>query len=295
MPWTDGFIAVDWGTTNRRAYRIDGDGACLSSFEDGRGILSVERDQFAFAASEIRERLGDLPLLMAGMVGSTHGWVEAPYVPCPAGLDDLVQRLCWVESGRIAIVPGLSLCGEGQADVMRGEEVQVFGAIASGAIPESCFVGHPGTHNKWIRVAEGRITDFKTVMTGEMFAMLRQGGILAAMLAEPVALGAAFDDGARRGLQGARLTAELFSVRARVLLGSMEPTSASSYVSGLLIGADVGVGLELAGDSEPILMGDLDLTRLYGAAMTLAQVPARELEGEAAFLAGAIAIAGAIQ
>ena len=295
MSWTDGFIAVDWGTTNRRAYRIDGQGVCRSSFEDGRGILSVEANEFAAAAAELRARFGDLPLLMAGMVGSTRGWVEAPYVPCPAGLGDLVARLCWVEPGTIAIVPGLSVRGERHADVMRGEEVQLFGAIASGMIPGSCFVGHPGTHNKWITVADGRITGFKTVMTGEMFGMLRERGILADMLADPVALGSAFDEGAERGLQGAPLTADLFSVRARVLLGSMERASAASYVSGLLVGADIGVGLGLAGGSGAILMGDPDLTRLYQAVGSSAGMSVREIDGEAAFLAGAIAIARAIQ
>ena len=109
MRWADGFIAVDWGTTNRRAYRIDRSRACVDEFEDDCGVLSVAPGGFPAAAAEIRERLGDLPLLLAGMVGSTRGWVEAPYVPCPAGLDELADRLCWVEPGRTAIVPGLSI------------------------------------------------------------------------------------------------------------------------------------------------------------------------------------------
>ena len=294
MPWTDGFIAVDWGTTNRRAYRIDRDGACLSSFEDGRGVLSVGTDEFAAAAGDIRARLGDLPLLLAGMVGSTRGWVEAPYVPCPAGLDDLIRGLCWIEPGAIAIVPGLSIKDEDHADVMRGEEVQLLGAIESAMIPKRCFVGHPGTHNKWVRISDRRVADFRTVMTGEMFATLRRHGILADMLADPVVPGDAFDEGARRGLQGKLLTAELFSVRARVLLGSMNRASASSFVSGLLIGADVGVGLEMASQAEMILVGDPDLTRLYKRAAALGGMPAREIDGEAAFLAGAAALAKAI-
>ena len=41
MGWTDGYIAVDWGTTNRRAYLIDGTGKHADEFEDGKGILSV--------------------------------------------------------------------------------------------------------------------------------------------------------------------------------------------------------------------------------------------------------------
>src|SRR6187402_1274100 len=108
MRWPDGFIGVDWGTTNRRAYRIDGSGTCIDEFEDAKGVLAVGRDGFPEAVAEIRARLGDLPLLMAGMVGSNRGWVEAPYVPCPAGIEDLAANLVWPEERRTAIVPGVS-------------------------------------------------------------------------------------------------------------------------------------------------------------------------------------------
>ena len=173
MGWSNGFIAVDWGTTNRRAYRLDADGQCLEEFEDPKGVLAVAAGGFPAAAGEIRERLGDLPLLLAGMVGSTRGWVEAPYVPCPASLKDLAAHLCWIEPNRTAIVPGLSSTVGGDWDVMRGEEIQLFGAIASGLIPPTALVCHPGTHNKWIIVEHGKIGDFQTVMTGEMFSLLK--------------------------------------------------------------------------------------------------------------------------
>ena len=123
MRWSEGFITADWGTTNRRAYLIDGSGRCVEEFEDDKGILSVPREGFGAAVAEIRERLGDKPLLLAGMVGSNRGWVEAPYVSCPAGMDELAQSLIW-PGEREAIVPGVSYIGRGRADVMRGEEVQ---------------------------------------------------------------------------------------------------------------------------------------------------------------------------
>ena len=104
MRWADGFIAVDWGTTNRRAYLIDGSGQCTNEFEDRKGVLSVAAGAFPDAVSEIRQRLGDKPLLLAGMVGSNRGWKEARYVPCPAGLDDLAAALVWADE-REAIVP----------------------------------------------------------------------------------------------------------------------------------------------------------------------------------------------
>lgn len=291
MRWADGFIAVDWGTTNRRAYRIDPGGACVAEMEDDCGVLSIAAGGFPAAAADIRARLGDLPLLMAGMVGSTRGWIEAPYVPCPVGLDGLAARLCWVEPGRVAIVPGLSVQSAGHADVMRGEEVQMFGAVAAGLIPATAFVCHPGTHNKWVAVEDGRIASFRTVMTGEMFDSLRKRGILSELLGDEVTPGDAFRAGVNRGLNASALTAELFSVRARVLLGELPRGDAASFTSGLLIGADLGVGLGLSEGAEIIVMGRPELTRLYALGAAEAGHAAREVDGSTAFLAGAVALA----
>lgn len=133
--WAEGFIAVDWGTTNRRAYLIDDAGRNAAEFEDGKGILSVHRGEFENAIAEIRDKLGERPMLLAGMVGSNRGWVEAPYVPCPASGEDLSRALVRIGED-VAIVPGVSMA-DGRSDVMRGEEVQLIGAIASGQIPST--------------------------------------------------------------------------------------------------------------------------------------------------------------
>src|SRR3954447_7014701 len=133
MRWTDGIIAVDWGTTNCRAYRLDPSGKCIDQFEDSNGVLTVPAGGFPDAIAEIRHRLGDLPLLLAGMIGSNRGWVEAPYVPCPARIGELAGNLVWADE-RSAIVPGVSYVGQGRADVMRGEEVQLLGGVAAGLV-----------------------------------------------------------------------------------------------------------------------------------------------------------------
>ena len=295
MRWQDGFIAVDWGTTNRRAYRIDQKGECVVTVEDQLGVLSVSPGGFPAAVDDLRARLGDLPLLLAGMVGSTRGWIEAPYVACPAGVSDLAANLCWADPGRVAIVPGVSMLDLDHADVMRGEEVQMFGALAAGLVPDTCLICHPGTHNKWISLDHGRIIRFRTVMTGEMFNLLRGGGILADMLTDAVVRGDAFDAGLRRGLTSPALTAELFAVRARVLLGDLPATDAASFISGLLIGIDLSVGLKLAPASAIIVMGRPELTDLYAAGATAAGRPATEIDGATAFVAGALAIARTTQ
>ena len=287
MRWAEGFIAVDWGTTNRRAWRLDAGGRVVDEMADGQGILAVPKGAFPGAVAMLTARLGDLPLLLAGMIGSNRGWLEAPYVAAPAGLGDLAAGLRWVERGHIAIVPGVSFDAGGRADVMRGEEVQILGAAAAGLVAPDATICHPGTHNKWIRLERGRIAAFRTVMTGELFNLLKAHSILSDLLARPAEPGAAFAAGVRHGLAQVDLTAELFSVRARVLLGKADAEAASSYVSGLLIGADLRVGLGLAGDGEIVVMGRPDLTGLFAAALNEAKRTCREVEGEEAFLAGA--------
>jgi 2-dehydro-3-deoxygalactonokinase len=285
MRWADGFIAVDWGTTNRRAYSIDSDGKQQGEFDDGKGILSVPSGGFPAAIAEIRQRLGDKPLLLAGMVGSNRGWKEAPYVPCPAGLDELVAKLVWTGE-REAIVPGVSYIGDGRADVMRGEEVQVLGAAAAGLIDANALVCHPGTHNKWTSLHQGRIHDFRTVMTGELFSLLKEHSILSDMLGGAVEANDVFRGAAHHAIFNESLPAELFSIRASVLLGQMKKEDAASYASGLLIGTDVRIGLAVPTGAEVVVMGRPELTRLYAAALGQANRGVIELDGEQCFLAG---------
>jgi 2-dehydro-3-deoxygalactonokinase len=291
MGWADTFIAVDWGTTNRRAWRIEA-GLVAQEFEDERGVLSVAKPDFPAAVGQIRERLGDYPLLMAGMIGSSRGWVEAPYVPCPAGIDAVAKSLIWADPGRVAIVPGLSIADP--PDVMRGEEVQILGSVDAGLVPADALVCHPGTHNKWVKLAGGEVAGFRTVMTGEMFSLLKEHSILADMLTDDMAVDEAFMAGVARGLDGHALTAELFAVRAGVLLGTGRREDATDFTSGLLIGADIKTGLASDSSREIFVMGRPQLTRLYAAAIGQVGRTAIEIDGEAAFLAGIEAIAGRV-
>ena len=131
MSTSSAFLAVDWGTTNRRVFRFE-DGTVAHTERDDCGAASVT--DFASEVAAIRERSGDLPMLLAGMVGSTVGWRVVPYVAAPAGIDELVAGLDWIDD-RTAIVPGVSCSQNGRADVMRGEEVQLLGAVAGWMSP----------------------------------------------------------------------------------------------------------------------------------------------------------------
>jgi 2-dehydro-3-deoxygalactonokinase len=290
MRWADGFIAVDWGTTNRRAYLIDPSGKRTQEFEDSKGVLSIPDGGFPAAIAEVRDKLGDKPLLLAGMIGSNRGWKEAPYVPCPAGIGELAQKLVWAGE-REAIVPGVSYLGDGRADVMRGEEVQLLGAVASSLVESDALVCHPGTHNKWTVLHNARIQSFRTVMTGELFSLLKEHSILADLLQGKVDDNDVFRGAAHHAIFHESLPAGLFSIRAAVLLGRMKREDAASFASGLLIGTDVRIGLAVPTAAQVMVMGRPELTRLYVAALNEANREAVELDGEQCFLAGILEIA----
>ena len=277
------FLAADWGTTNRRVYALDAAGAVLATERDDRGILAVGRGGFAAEAAAIRSRFGDLPMLCAGMVGSVNGWVEAAYRPCPAGLDDLATALTWVEPGRTAIVPGVSFVGGNRADVMRGEEVQLLGAVAAGMAPADALLCQPGTHCKWARMESSRIVTFRTTLTGELFAHLKKHSLLADFMAGEVADGAAFRDGLAASA-GRTLLGDLFGARASVLTGQRDRADIAAYVSGLLIGSDMRE--QDAGGGIVHLLADPMLGGLYAAAIEMAGGEAVLLDSHAAFVAG---------
>lgn len=284
MTWRDGFIAVDWGTTNRRGYLLDNAGRVVDEFEDGLGLTSVPAGGFDAATSEIRARLGNRPMLLAGMVGSNRGWREVPYVACPAAAQEIANGILWLEPGRTGIVPGVCQT-QPEADVMRGEEVQVLGAVALGLIAADAPICHPGTHAKWIALEDGRIASFRTTMTGEMFSLLRKHSILADQLTGEAQAGAAFGAGVDEVLAGGDLLSGLFRIRARHVLDREEGEPAS-YASGLLIGSDVAAGLRSCGGGTVALVGRPDLCDLYAAALAKFGRPSTSIDGAEAFIAG---------
>lgn len=273
------FLAVDWGTTNRRVFVIE-DGRVTQTERDGRGVTAVT--DFAAEVADIRARFGDLPMLMAGMVGSNIGWQAAPYVAAPAGIDDLAAHLMRIDD-RTAIVPGVSCTSP--ADVMRGEEVQLLGAVAAGMAPRDALLVQPGTHCKWVEMVDGRIAGFRTAMTGELFALLRTHGLLSAQLGADVHLGPAFLAGVEEGRRR-DLAASLFGIRSAKMLGQRDDADAASFASGLLIGSDVAARLEKAGHDVVHILADPQLGALYAAAIQSHGRTAHFIDSHAAFVAG---------
>lgn len=277
------FLAIDWGTTNRRIYLIEG-GGVLHTERDGCGVAS--RPDFAAEVEAVRARFGHHKILMAGMVGSSIGWKEAPYVPCPAGLAALAEGALDMGHG-IYILPGVSWLDDARADVMRGEEVQLIGAVGAGLVPPDALLIQPGTHCKWAAMSDGAIARFTTAMTGELFALLRDSSILAPNLQAPVEPGEAFLAGVARGLER-DLSAELFGIRSAALLGRSDESGRSSFASGLLIGAEIAGRLREYPAETAYILADNLLGGLYAQAIEHAGCKAVTIDSHAAFVDGIV-------
>jgi 2-dehydro-3-deoxygalactonokinase len=295
----DAFLALDWGTTNLRAWRVEGDGRASACREFPLGVARLEPGE---AAARLRDTVRPaleaegLPTLIAGMAGSNIGWMEVPYADCPADAAALAEGIAAVpgEDPWIGIVPGLRGPGVAGPDVMRGEETQLFGWLAGDPARRrgARVICHPGTHAKWVLAVDGRIERFVTAMTGELFAVLTQHSVLKG--ADGDAESPAFDEGVDAAGEGDALAARLFSARSRVIGGGgLGPQNVRAYLSGLLIGADVAATPRLLGgpaDAPLALVGDAKLCAQYRRALARRGVAVEVHDGEAAVLAGLTAL-----
>jgi len=236
-------IAIDWGTTSVRAYRVDASGAVLDSRSGPLGIQNVQDGRFRDALSTLVADWGDdhAPRLACGMIGSRQGWIEAPYVACPATLRDLIAGLVAAPEGALTVVPGVQTRdASGVPDVMRGEETQLIGAVDEHE--ERVLAALPGTHSKWARVDSGRIVDFMTFMTGEMWSVLLKHSILgrlATKAPETPGIGPAYARGVAHGLGPGNLAHDLFGARTLALTGEIKGDDVADWLSGMMIGREV--------------------------------------------------------
>ena len=279
-------IALDWGTSNLRASLLGDGGAVLETRSAPGGVMAVPERRFeaalmALAGDWIRDHR--CPLIGSGMIGSRQGWQEAPYVECPAGMATAAGRLSRIvlQAGpTLHIVPGLSCVGaDGQDDVMRGEETQMWGAgLAAG----SCCV-LPGTHAKWAWLGEGgTIRAFQTFMTGELYALLTQHGILGRLMQFGHTRPAAFEQGVQLGLaEHTNATHVIFAARTAGLMGRIEPEGLPDFLSGILIGVEIGSATHHSAPAAVTVLGDEGLSARYETALGIAGIGFRRAPDDA--------------
>lgn len=281
------WIAVDWGTSNLRAWLMGADGVRdQASSPDGVGGLKP--DQFEGALLRlIAPWLTDQPIrvVACGMVGARQGWREAPYraVPClPTGA--LMSVATDDPRITVQIVPGLSQSKP--ADVMRGEETQIAGVIALNPHFDG-VICLPGTHSKWAHISAGEVVSFQTFMTGEMFALLSKQSVLRHGMVDGKMDLAAFDDGVAEGIaRPEKIMARLFSLRAEGLLNGLGMDSAYSRLSGLLIGAELAAAKPYWLGQAVRLVGAPNLSANYAHALQAQGVTAEILDDTACSIAG---------
>jgi 2-dehydro-3-deoxygalactonokinase len=285
-------IGVDWGSSNARAFLFAADGSLLEQRQSSIGVSQYRGEAGVQALygwlQDWLKQHPEVPLLLCGMVGSASGWRECPYVAAPAGAEELAGALLrFHHLGRpVAIVPGVvaEQPGDGFRDVMRGEETQIAGLPMVCAKPPA-LVLTPGTHNKWIRLEQGRIVTLSTFMTGELFALLRQHSLLAPVIADGEWDEASFLAGLDTALCRPDWLHQLFGVRARGVQHVMPPAELGQWLSGLLIGYELSSALAAFDSAKPRRCGVIaspDLLRRYQCALACFDIEAVAVDGAAA-------------
>ncbi len=287
------WLAVDWGSTSVRAWRVDDGGRVLQQASFPFGVSRLKQGEAAqkfVQCIQAELHAQSVPALLCGMIGSNRGWAVVPYCPCPASAEDLAGSLFRVVSEpNVDIVPGL-VCKNGLGtDVARGEETQIIGWIerAAGHQLDSHVLCLPGTHSKWVLVENGRVKRFVTAISGELFDLLSSQSLLSAPEA-PISI-PAFDTGIASAGDGCALLARLFGVRAKVAAGEMTAAHQRSYLSGLLIGAEVASLpnlLEASSRAVVHIIGVPLLTDLYARALGKFNISSISYDGAVLTLAG---------
>lgn len=295
-------VGINWGSTNFRAYLIGADGVLLDEFSRPAGVAKLDRPGMEALMRELALQWPEhVPpasryhsaVYAAGMIGSNVGWQEAPYVVAPAGLAELGAGTVAASIGgvQLRIVPGMSCTREhdGGPDIMRGEEIELFG-FAQLHPDWDGFVALPGTHTKWVRFGGGKLLDFFTSMSGEMYDRLTAGGLLASIVEGEAHEGEAFYEGVRLGSERALgLGTLLFGARARVLRGRLARSEAASFLRGLLIGSEIADALAMhpgLKDAQVPLIGSGPVCQLYAAALAHLGVRSSYVDSRLACLMG---------
>ena len=285
------WIAVDWGTSNFRAWAMRSDGAVLDKVDSPDGMSGLQQAEFEpTLIKHIEQWLGSTktPVIACGMVGSRQGWQEAPYLTVPTQpCSELIS--CSAKDSRISmhILPGIKQ--DQPPDVMRGEETQIAGFLADQ--PEfDGVICLPGTHTKWVHISAKEVVSFQTFMTGETFALLSKQSVLRHSVMTKDWDQSAFLEAASDCLSRPEaIAAKLFQIRAGHLLNNTEPAVSKAKLSGLLIGAELAASKPYWLGRDVALLGAPELNTLYAATLKAQGVQSQSYTGDDATLKGLIA------
>ncbi len=287
-------VIGDWGSTRLRLFLIEG--GQVAARLDGPGTTALTEPAERVLARMLSIWLARGPverITLCGMAGSPAGLAHAPYAPCPvdAPLWHRARARTRVIGLAVEVLPGLSFrTADGVPEVMRGEETQVFGAMAlDPALTQGEHLfALPGTHGKWVTARDGAITGFRTAPTGELYATITRH---TSLLGPEDPAGstndeAGFDEGFNRGLSRCAepVSGALFEARAARMLDGRSRAWAKGYVSGLLIGSEAA---QFSQDAAHVtVIGDQALSKLYLRALAHLGVATQTIDGDAAVMAG---------
>ncbi|HET9106998.1 MAG TPA: 2-dehydro-3-deoxygalactonokinase [Steroidobacteraceae bacterium] len=288
-------VLCDWGGTRLRA-SLEVAGEIVQRCE-GPGIGALRGRPCAqvllSAIAPWRRDYRITGAFLSGMAGSRDGLTDVPYVGAPvtAAIWARAHRKICLDDLTLTIAAGVRACNFRRvADVMRGEEAQVFGALALNprlAAGRRLFL-LPGTHSKWVEVEAGEIIRLQTYLTGELFSLLCESSSLlrAATRTE------AADDGFEAGLERAGqcdVPAALFEARSAQLVAGKTGGWAKAFISGLLVGGEARSILTSGAfvpDPPVTVIGESALAARYLRALAAHGVSAEVLDGESCALQG---------
>lgn len=282
------WIAVDWGTSNMRAWAMSASGTVLAEASCADGMGKLNKADFEPALMQIAGSWinGPTAVIACGMVGSRQGWVEAPYaaVPCPALPDGFVQAPTTNPDLQVHVIPGIKQTDP--ADVMRGEETQIAGFLARNANWDG-VICLPGTHTKWVHISADEVVSFQTFMTGELFETIAKQTILRHSITGTDWDNDAFQTGLSDGMaRPERLAARLFSLRAAGLLQDVSSGVTRARLSGLLIGAEMASAKPYWLGQQIAVIGESNLSKLYISALATQSAPATQVHAAPITIAG---------
>ena len=282
-------VLADWGTSTVRVWALDRDGNLLDERRSDRGMGSLSRDDYGPELQRNLSSMGvpqDTPVLICGMAGAAQGWQEAPYLDVPTDFTALADGAIRIagQTRDIRILPGIAQRDGANPDVMRGEETILHGLAGTGV--QDGTVCLPGTHSKWAHIKNGMLVGFRTMMTGEMFALVGNQSILR----HTVRSDHWSDDDFIAAVREAHATpvralAALFGLRAGPLLFADAAPHGASRLSGLMIGSEIASCLQVDG-GRIYLAATGGMAARYEEALTGLEIDFEMIDAELAVRAG---------